>query len=96
MTHGYSDDKPALARRLKRVEGQVRGIAAMIEGDRYCIDIVTQVQAASAALARVEADLLKSHVRHCVTGAVTDNDADDQSAKLRELINIIPKLTRGR
>lgn len=94
MTHGYADDKPALARRLSRVEGQVRGIASMVADDRYCIDIITQVQAARAALGRVEADLLKAHVRHCVAGAVNSADADDQKEKLKELIKMIPRLTR--
>ncbi len=95
MTQGYAEDKPALARRLKRVEGQVRGIAAMVDGDRYCIDIITQVQAARAALARVEADLLKSHLTYCVAGAVTGADDEDRAAKLREVLDLIPRLMRG-
>ena len=61
-------DKPRLLNRLNRIEGQVRGIARMVEEDRYCIDVLTQLQAARAALARVESELLKQHLSHCIEG----------------------------
>lgn len=73
---------------LRRVEGQVRGIARMVEGGRYCIDIVTQIEAARAALARVEADLLRQHLAHCVKSAMSSPDADAQERVIEELIGV--------
>lgn len=67
--------------RLKRIEGQVRGLARMIDEDRYCIDVVTQVQAVSAALRRVENEVLKDHVAHCVEGAIRSGDKREQRTK---------------
>ena len=64
--------------RLSRIEGQVRGVARMVEEDRYCIDVLTQVQAVRAALARVETEMLKDHLGHCIEAAITGGDADDQ------------------
>lgn len=65
--YGYSDNKPALLKRLKRVEGQVRGVSKMVEDDEYCIDILTQVSAAKAALDKVALELLRDHARHCLS-----------------------------
>lgn len=73
---------------LKRIEGQVRGIQKMIDDDRYCIDVVTQIEAVRAALSRVESDLLRQHLQHCVHKAMHSNDADDQSRVIEELVGV--------
>jgi DNA-binding FrmR family transcriptional regulator len=70
------ENKPKLLNRLNRIEGQVRGIARMVEDDRYCIDILTQVQALRAALAKVETELLKDHLGHCIEGAIVSGDKE--------------------
>lgn len=87
-------DKSKLINRLNRVEGQVRGIARMVEDDRYCIDILTQVQAVRAALARVETEILKDHLDHCIEGAIVSGDADEQRRKAGELIELLSRATR--
>lgn len=91
---GYSGNKDALGKRLARIEGQVRGIAAMIVNDRYCIDVVTQVQAARAALSRVEAELLRGHVSHCLDEAATTGDAATRAIKLEELMRVFPRMAQ--
>jgi CsoR family transcriptional regulator, copper-sensing transcriptional repressor len=73
---------------LKRIEGQVRGVQKMIEEDRYCIDVVTQVEAVRAALARVEADLLRQHLQHCVHKAMTSRERGEQDRVIEELVQI--------
>ncbi len=80
--------------RLRRVEGQVRGIAAMIENGRYCVDILTQLQAARAALAKIERDILDTHACACIAGAVASGDVDDQRAKLAELTALLHRAIR--
>ena len=75
--------------RLRRIEGQVRGIARMIEDDRYCIDILTQVQAVRAALRRVEDEILEDHVEHCVEHAIASGDQSEQRTKITELIEVL-------
>jgi DNA-binding FrmR family transcriptional regulator len=87
-------DQPKLLNRLNRIEGQVRGLSRMVEEDRYCIDILTQVQAARAALARVEGELLKSHLGHCIEGAILGGDKDDQRRKAAELIELLGRAAR--
>jgi CsoR family transcriptional regulator, copper-sensing transcriptional repressor len=77
--------------RLSRIEGQVRGLARMIEGGRYCIDIMTQIAAAQAALRKVEDEVLKSHVAHCVEHAIRSGDAADQRKKIAELIEVLER-----
>jgi CsoR family transcriptional regulator, copper-sensing transcriptional repressor len=77
--------------RLRRIEGQVRGIARMIEEDRYCIDILTQVRAARAALRRVEDEVLSDHVEHCVEGAIASGDAGEQRRKVQELMTVLAR-----
>jgi CsoR family transcriptional regulator, copper-sensing transcriptional repressor len=72
-----AETKIAVAKRLKRVEGQVRGIAGMVDGDRYCIDIVTQIGAVRAALRRIEEEVLRDHVAHCVAHAIESGDPDE-------------------
>jgi len=88
------ENKPQLLNRLNRIEGQVRGVSRMVEDDRYCIDILTQVQAARAALAKVETELLKDHLGHCIEGAIVSGDADEQRRKAAELIHLLERATR--
>lgn len=75
--------------RLKRVEGQVRGIARMVDEERYCIDILTQIRAVQAALRGVEDIVLKDHVEHCVEGAIASGNGDDQRRKVQELLTVL-------
>ena len=75
-THCYAEDKEALVRRLHRIEGQVRGVERMVEDDRYCIDILTQISAVQAALDKVALGLLDDHARHCVMGAADEERVD--------------------
>ena len=84
-------DKTGLRNRLNRIEGQVRGIAKMIDEDRYCIDILTQVQAIRSALARVESALIKDHMEQCVVGAMASGDANEQRAKAQELLKLLAR-----
>ena len=84
-----SDTKQRCGERLKRIEGQVRGIARMIEEDRYCIDILTQVRAAKAALRRVEDVIVADHVEHCVEGAIASGDRAEQRRKVQELVTAL-------
>jgi len=90
MTH----DKPKLLNRLNRIEGQVRGIARMIEQDRYCIDVLTQIQAVRAALSRVESEMLKAHLDHCIEAAIVSGDVADQRNKAAELIALLDRSAR--
>ena len=85
---------PKLIQRLSRIQGQVGGIARMIEDDRYCIDILTQIQAIKAALRKVEDELLKSHSNHCVADAIKSGNAKDARAKLEELVDLFSKSAR--
>ncbi len=86
--------KDAKIKRLHRIEGQVRGIAKMIEEDRYCIDILHQVQAVKAALAKAESAILKDHAATCVADAISSGDEVEQRAKVDELIDLFDKLKR--
>lgn len=88
------DQKSSTLKRLGRIEGQVRGLARMVEGDRYCIDIVTQISAVRAALRRVEEELLRAHVAHCVERAIDSNDKADQRRKIAELIDVMGRAGR--
>ena len=90
---GYDTDKAALLTRLRRVEGQVRGLQQMIEDDRYCIDILTQVSAATKALQGVALALLDDHLRHCVTDAVANGT--DAEAKVAEAYAAIERLVKS-
>ena len=89
-----NENKAQLANRLSRIEGQVRGVARMIEEDRYCIDILTQIQAVRAALAKVETELLNDHLGHCIEGAISGGDAADQRRKANELIQLLQRSAR--
>ena len=94
MTPGYTENKADLAKRLRRVEGQVRGIARMVDEDRYCIDIVTQVAAVRAALRRVEEEILRDHVAHCVERAIASGSKADQRRKIEELMEVVSRAER--
>lgn len=80
--------------RLKRLEGQVRGVIKMIEEDRYCIDVLHQIQAVKSALGRVESEILKDHAATCVEGAIASGDEAEQREKVSELIDLFEKLRR--
>jgi CsoR family transcriptional regulator, copper-sensing transcriptional repressor len=92
--HGY--DKEALVKRLRRIEGQVRGIERMVEDDRYCIDVLTQVSAVSKALESLAFEVLDDHVRHCVTGAIASGDKNEAAAKSQELLDAVQRFARTR
>ena len=81
------NSKASTLKRLKRIEGQVRGLARMVEDDRYCIDIVTQIGAVRAALRRAEEEILRDHVAHCVEHAISSGDKSDQRRKVAELMD---------
>ncbi|UZE49975.1 metal-sensitive transcriptional regulator [Rhodopseudomonas sp. P2A-2r] len=89
-----NDIKTSCQKRLGRIEGQVRGLSKMVEEDRYCIDIVTQISAVRAALRRVEEEILKDHVSHCVEHAIASGDKADQRAKISELMAVISRADR--
>jgi CsoR family transcriptional regulator, copper-sensing transcriptional repressor len=93
-THGYSYRKDDYAKRLKRIEGQVRGIAKMIDEDKYCIDVLTQISAVSSALQSVALGLLDEHLNHCVTNAVAAG-GEEADAKLAEASAAIARLVRS-
>jgi CsoR family transcriptional regulator, copper-sensing transcriptional repressor len=88
--YGYHDNKDQLLKRLKRAEGQVRGIARMIEEDTYCIDILTQFSATEAALNKVALELLRAHSNHCLSDGTMS--AEDRQAKVDELVNAVGRL----
>lgn len=92
--HGYSAQKENYAKRLRRIEGQVRGIAKMIEEDKYCIDVLTQISAVNSALQSVALGLLDEHLGHCVSQAVTEG-GDQAEAKLAEASAAIARLVRS-
>lgn len=92
--HGYADDKDEYAKRLRRIEGQVRGLAKMIDDDKYCIDVLTQISATTKALQSVALGLMDEHLKHCVAEALTEGgDAADE--KVREASDAIARLVRS-
>ncbi|HVV77832.1 MAG TPA: metal-sensitive transcriptional regulator [Mycobacteriales bacterium] len=91
---GYTNDKSAYVRRLQRVEGQIRGIARMVNDDAYCIDVLTQVSAATKALQAVALGLLEDHLGHCVREAVSEGGTE-ADVKLREAADAIARLVRS-
>ena len=93
-THGYADNVDAHVRRLRRIEGQVRGIQRMIEEDAYCIDVLTQVSAATKALESLALSLVDDHLRHCVAQAI-QNGGDEAEAKVAEASSAIARLVRS-
>jgi DNA-binding FrmR family transcriptional regulator len=88
------DGKTATLKRLGRIEGQVRGLARMVADERYCIDIVTQIAAVRAALRRVEEEILRGHVAHCVAHAISSGDKTDQRRKVAELMDVMGRAGR--
>jgi CsoR family transcriptional regulator, copper-sensing transcriptional repressor len=88
------DIKASVEKRLSRIEGQVRGLSKMVDEDRYCIDIVTQISAVRAALRRVEEEILKDHVAHCVEHAIASGNKMDQREKIAELMAVIGRAER--
>ncbi len=92
--HGYADNKPALVKRLHRIEGQVRGIEKMVEDDRYCIDILTQIGAVSTALESLAFEVLDDHVNHCVAGALASGDKADAAQKTAELLAAVRRFAK--
>ena len=89
-----NEEKTAIKKRLRRIEGQVRGIDRMIEEDRYCIDVLTQLQAVKAALAKVEDAILHDHAATCVSAAIKAGDRTEQREKFSELIKLFSKVKR--
>lgn len=87
--HPGTADHTAVLGRLKRIEGQVRGIARMIEDERYCLDILTQISAIKSALTGVEREVLKTHAEHCIENAIRTGDIEDQREKFHELIDLV-------
>ena len=83
--------KASCIKRLSRIEGQVRGLSRMVDEDRYCIDIVTQLSAVRAALRRVEQEVLRDHVGHCVKHAMQSDDLKDQERKIKELMDVLAR-----
>ena len=96
MTAMRDDIKTACAKRLNRIEGQVRGIARMVDEDRYCIDVVTQISAVRAALRRLEEEILRDHVSHCVEHAIASGNKAEQRKKIEELMEVVSRAERER
>jgi DNA-binding FrmR family transcriptional regulator len=92
--YGYTKDKAALVTRLHRIEGQVRGVEKMVDEDRYCVDILTQISAATTALESLALQILDQHIRHCVAGALASGDAADASQKTEELLQAVQRFAR--
>jgi DNA-binding FrmR family transcriptional regulator len=94
--HGYTKDKDSLVTRLHRIEGQVRGIEKMVENDRYCIDILTQIAAVNTALEGLAFLILDEHVNHCVAGALASGDEAEAETKTHELLEAVHRFARTR
>ena len=94
MSIMQKDTKSAIQKRLNRIEGQVRGLSRMVEEDRYCIDIVTQISAVRAALRRAEEEILRDHVGHCVEHAIASGDKKEQRKKIAEIIEVLGRSDR--
>ncbi len=94
--HGYTKDRDALVKRLHRIEGQVRGIERMVEEDRYCIDVLTQIAAVSTALESLAFQILDQHVNHCVARALASGDEAEAAEKSRELLEAVHRFARTR
>jgi len=94
MTPGYSDDKADIQRRLRRIEGQVRGLQRMVDDDRYCINVLEQVSAVTRALQSVALVLLDDHLEHCVADAIQAG-GDDTAARLSEVSAAVGRLVRS-
>jgi DNA-binding FrmR family transcriptional regulator len=86
--------KKSVSARLKRIEGQVGGLQRMVDDDRYCVDVLTQISAIRAALHKVEGEILRDHVSHCVANAFAAGDVMDQRQKVEELVDTVTRMTR--
>jgi DNA-binding FrmR family transcriptional regulator len=93
---GYSEDKAALVARLHRIEGQVRGIERMIDEDRYCVDVLTQIGAVTTALESLAYEVLDDHVEHCVADALASGNPEAAAEKSRELLEAVHRFSRTR
>jgi CsoR family transcriptional regulator, copper-sensing transcriptional repressor len=96
VSYGYVNDKEALINRLHRIEGQVRGIERMVNDERYCIDILTQIGAVTTALNSLAHRLLEDHANHCVAGALASGSREEAETKTQELLDAVQRLTRMR
>ena len=94
--HRYAQDKDLLIKRLHRIEGQVRGIERMVDDDRYCIDILTQIAAVKTALEQVGAKLLEGHVTHCVRDAIASGDEQAADEKTAEMLDAVQRFVKTR
>jgi DNA-binding FrmR family transcriptional regulator len=94
MSRMQTDTKVAVLKRLSRIEGQVRGLAHMVDEDRYCLDVVTQISAVRAALRRAEEEILRDHVAHCVEHAIASGDKRDQRQKIAEIMDVLRRAER--
>ena len=92
--HGYAEERDSLVKRLHRIEGQVRGIERMVEEDRYCIDVLTQVAAVNTALESLAFRILDDHVNHCVAGALASGDPAEAETKSKELLDAVHRFAR--
>ncbi|MGH2795726.1 MAG: metal-sensitive transcriptional regulator [Actinomycetota bacterium] len=92
MAYKYAEDREQLLNRLKRIEGQVRGIARMVEDDTYCVDVLTQLSAAISALEKVGLHLLADHIRGCVTDAVKSGNGE---ASTKELVGVVERFLKA-
>ncbi len=90
----HSEAKESVGKRLRRIEGQVRGVAGMVETDRYCVDILTQIAAIRAALQKVEEEVLRDHVSHCVADAFAGGNVEEQREKIAELVDTVGRMSR--
>jgi DNA-binding FrmR family transcriptional regulator len=95
MKPGYTDNKNDIQKRLRRIEGQVRGLQRMVENDEYCIDVLTQVSAATKALQSVALALLDEHLRHCVTDATRSGDESESERIITEASQAIERLVKS-
>ena len=94
MAHGYAEHKPALVKRLHRIEGQVRGIERMVDDDRYCIDILTQIGAVTTALESLAFSILDDHVNHCVADALSSGNKKAAAEKTEELLAAVRRFAK--
>jgi len=96
VTHGYAEHREQVIKRLHRIEGQVRDIERMVEEDRYCIDVLTQISAVTTALESLAVEILDDHVTHCVAGALASGDEDVAAEKRDELLAAVRRFVRAR
>ena len=90
----HDSTKKSVAARLRRIEGQIGGLLRMVDEDRYCVDVLTQISAVRAALHKVEGEILRDHVSHCVAGAFASGDPLDQRRKVEELVETVGRMSR--